>query len=316
MADCGKVWQEVKLEMSICINQKNNKKSTFVYYKRKDKKLTKFGTKKRTLCKEFDLILNGVDDKETELGLKIKRANKTLNDFVENKRGGMFQQEISIDGDTGVLGGKQIGRYIISGDVKGKINRKSIECDDKNFIKHGSILVQRIVAHIIKPYPHILIAACCSEMLGETYDYVILDTINQLTNISDYSSKFIVAIINSKLISWYAYRFIFANAIRTMQFDNPTTMKIPFPCIDLSKPHDKTAHDKLVALVDKMLTLKKTEHDEPNPQAKTVLQRQIGAVDGQIDTAVYELYKLTQEEINMVEGESNACNSAQGGVAL
>jgi hypothetical protein len=65
----------------------------------------------------------------------------------------------------------------------------------------------------------------------------------------------------------------------------------------------KNAHDNLVALVDKMLELKRKEHDDPNPQAKTVIGRQIGAVDGQIDKAVYKLYGLTEEERKVVEGE-------------
>jgi len=34
---------------------------------------------------------------------------------------------------------------------------------------------------------------------------------------------------------------------------------------------------------------------------KTVLQRQIEAMDRQIDQLVYELYGLTEEEINVVE---------------
>ncbi|GHU39339.1 hypothetical protein FACS1894190_03460 [Spirochaetia bacterium] len=302
VADCGKVWQEVKLEMSICINQKNNKKSTFVYYKREDKKLTKFGSKKRALCKEFDLILNGVDDKETEIGLKIKRANKTLNDFIENKRGAMLQKNVSKKGNIFVLAGKQVGRYFLETKiVKGKIDSKLV-LDEKALLANNSVLVQNIVAHIEKPYPHILISASLNN-LENRKSFVILDTVNQLTIKNDFSPTFILGIINSHLVSWYAYRFIFANAIRTMHFDSVTTMKIPFPEIYLSKPADKTEHDKLVTLVDKMLDLKRREHDEPNPQAKTVLQRQIDAVDSQIDTVVYKLYNLTDDEVKVVEGE-------------
>ncbi|MDR3061878.1 MAG: hypothetical protein LBU57_07175 [Dysgonamonadaceae bacterium] len=48
---------------------------------------------------------------------------------------------------------------------------------------------------------------------------------------------------------------------------------------------------------------KRREHDEPNPQTKTMIGRQIGAVDGQIDEAVYGLYNVSEEEIKVVEGE-------------
>ena len=39
------------------------------------------------------------------------------------------------------------------------------------------------------------------------------------------------------------------------------------------------------------------------PQDKTMLQREITALDKQIDKLVYELYGLTAEEIAIVEGK-------------
>jgi hypothetical protein len=39
------------------------------------------------------------------------------------------------------------------------------------------------------------------------------------------------------------------------------------------------------------------------PNGRTALQRQREATDGQIDTLVYELYGLTEEEISIVEGK-------------
>jgi len=39
------------------------------------------------------------------------------------------------------------------------------------------------------------------------------------------------------------------------------------------------------------------------PHEQTALQRQIEATDRQIDALVYELYSLTEEEIEIVEGD-------------
>jgi hypothetical protein len=88
-----------------------------------------------------------------------------------------------------------------------------------------------------------------------------------------------------------------------MQFDNPTTSKLPFPDINLSQKSDKDKHDRLVALVDSMLALKIRERGETLPQTKIMLGRQIAAVDAQIDALVYALYGLTEEEIGVVEGK-------------
>jgi hypothetical protein len=43
--------------------------------------------------------------------------------------------------------------------------------------------------------------------------------------------------------------------------------------------------------------------NKPNLQIKTVIERQIAALDTRIDKAVYRLYGLTEEEIKVVEGE-------------
>ena len=64
---------------------------------------------------------------------------------------------------------------------------------------------------------------------------------------------------------------------------------------------DRTAHDRIVALVEKMLALHKQLAAAKTPQDTTLLQRQIAATDKQIDQLVYALYGLTDEEIALVE---------------
>jgi hypothetical protein len=41
------------------------------------------------------------------------------------------------------------------------------------------------------------------------------------------------------------------------------------------------------------------------PHEQELLQREIDATDAQIDRLVYDLYGLTEEEIKIVEGETN-----------
>jgi hypothetical protein len=57
----------------------------------------------------------------------------------------------------------------------------------------------------------------------------------------------------------------------------------------------------MVKLVDHMLALHQQLASCNTPNEKTILQRQIDITDRQIDTLVYELYGLTDEEIRLVE---------------
>ena len=176
--------------------------------------------------------------------------------------------------------------------------------NDKGLIKNNSILVQNIVAHIMNPTPHIKIIAMPSSILDNKDEYILLNTVNQLENISNLDTKFILAILNSKLISWYAYRFIYSKAIMTMQFDNPTTSRIPMPSVDLTKKSDKEVHDKLVKLVDNIIAINKKLVGENNPNTKEILERQVRALDGEIDRLVYGLYGLSDNEIRIIENGS------------
>jgi type II restriction/modification system DNA methylase subunit YeeA len=51
-----------------------------------------------------------------------------------------------------------------------------------------------------------------------------------------------------------------------------------------------------------MLELKKREAAELSEHLKTVISRQIDSLDKAIDTAVYGLYNLSEDEIKVVEG--------------
>jgi len=64
---------------------------------------------------------------------------------------------------------------------------------------------------------------------------------------------------------------------------------------------EKVQHDKLVALVDNMLELQKKHQETRMERDKELYERQITFFDSQIDRLVYDLYGLTEEEIEIVE---------------
>jgi adenine-specific DNA-methyltransferase len=51
-----------------------------------------------------------------------------------------------------------------------------------------------------------------------------------------------------------------------------------------------------------MLALHQRLATARTPQEKTALERQIAATDTQLDTLIYALYGLTEDEIKLVEG--------------
>ena len=57
---------------------------------------------------------------------------------------------------------------------------------------------------------------------------------------------YLLALLHSKLINWYVYRFIYAKAIRTIHFDAPASDKIPVRAIDSLNKAYKMRGGKIV----------------------------------------------------------------------
>jgi len=116
--------------------------------------------------------------------------------------------------------------------------------------------------------------------------------------------NFLLGCINSRLLSWFFLQK--SNIAQRDDFPKivlQETRSLPFPKIDLKNRGDKSIHDKLVALVEKMLTLTPKLHEATSESEKDALQNAITTTDAVIDRLVYELYSLTEEEIKIVEGE-------------
>jgi len=118
---------------------------------------------------------------------------------------------------------------------------------------------------------------------------------------------FLLGLLNSKLGFFYFSQTCAAlegKAESYLRFKKQYVEGFPIRAIDFADPSDKSRHDQMVELVDRMLDLNKRLESAKTAYDKTTLQRQIDATDRQIDRLVYELYDLTDKEIQIVEGRS------------
>jgi type I restriction-modification system DNA methylase subunit len=292
--DGSKVWKEVKLEQVVIIVEKDVGHKIYQSGIAKDEQISILGKIDKKTAKEFGFFLNGVSDKEIIVAQKMLKNYLMMKDVATNQRGAMLQKEVGEAGELEVLGGASISRMGI-GEIKGKIDKEKVS-DDKAFMKSNSVLVQNIVAHIENPVDHIKIISAISD----DKNYIILDTINQLTLDKRYSNYFIWSLLNSELVNWYVYRFIYGKAIRTMHFDNFVTDRLPIPKVSL---RDQEGLIKLAKLLWELY--KKIEGSVENSNEYQKIKDEIAQTDKKIDQEVYKLYGLTEEEIKMVERQIN-----------
>jgi len=77
--------------------------------------------------------------------------------------------------------------------------------------------------------------------------------------------------------------------------------QLPIRTIDFADKADVARHDKMVAMVRRMLDLNKRVAEMKAGHKRVVIEREIAATDRAIDELVYELYGLTDKEIRIVE---------------
>jgi hypothetical protein len=118
-----------------------------------------------------------------------------------------------------------------------------------------------------------------------------------------FSYYYLLGLLNSALLSLYLKKISTQFRGGYIALNRQYIEQLPIRPINFSISADKARHDNMVQLVDQMLLLNKQLAEAKTGHEQTLLQRQIDATDKQIDKLVYELYELTPEEINIVEGK-------------
>jgi len=295
VVDCGKAFRDVKLEMCIVIYENQNEKlnDKIIVHNLYLLNLKKYSTNPYLVDRHFlteKRFITEIDKEREKIMNSILGKTITLGKICDIWRGLNLNRYVSdnpAEGLIKILRGDDICRYAI---VKfGWINEKYLK--NLNF-KPGDLVFQRIVAHIENPYPHIKLTGTLNR------NFVNINTITNISIKSEYKDlideKFLLALLNSRLISWFTYKYIYTNAIRTMDLVGEYAFSVPI--INPKFQFVKNVQSLFITLVDYMLFLNKTE--ERRKSEKDL----IDFIDKQIiDSLVYELYFKDKLKTNLLQ---------------
>ena len=279
LVDCRKVWDDVKLEQVIYIHELGSIIPTYFNLKRENHEFNIVDNVDKEECRRFEFLLNDLEPRELRIAHLMLKTQGMLGNHIKNTRGAGLQGALRDIGDSRVvIGGSNVQKYHLRGDR----GYTGIEAVSENALANpGNLLVQNIVAHIVNPVPHIKITA---HLLQEDeVDLLILDTVNQIQiTDNELSPHFVLALLNSKLVNWFVYRFLYAKAVRTMHFDNPITNRIPL-----------ADYSEKLELVEGIESEVKKIYANRHANEKSSQER--------IDKYIYELYGLSADQIALVE---------------
>ena len=124
---------------------------------------------------------------------------------------------------------------------------------------------------------------------------------NDKTSIIPTTDLYLLGFLNSNLSDFVMYSISSTKQGGYFEYKPMYVSQLPIRTIDFSNPSDKQKHDSIVELVKTMLALHEQKGAATEQGERARLEREIAATDEQIDTLVYELYDLTDEEIAIVE---------------
>ena len=118
-----------------------------------------------------------------------------------------------------------------------------------------------------------------------------------------YSLKFLLGIINSKLMNYYYSKINPEKGEALAEVKAAHLERLLIKRINFDLSADVARHDKMVVFVEEMLELHKRLAAAKSDADKKRIQRAVDATDRNIDALVYELYGLTDEEIKIIENK-------------
>ncbi|WP_120964499.1 DUF7149 domain-containing protein [Helicobacter pylori] len=227
---------------------------------------------------EIPLIKSG----EMEIVRKIKTDKISLRDLLEKSLQGNINtihlKDIQDQKETNgrIYKGANCHRYFLDMQyLFAKDNQITQQIFEKNY--YQNIIVTQNITGTSDAYR---IHANLIEVKDQ--EMLFLDTCN-LSYCKDLEhAKFLVGLLNSRLLDWLFRKTSTNNHVNLYELE---TLPIP----QITKSNQPTA-DKITALVDKILALK-----EKDPKANTL------ELEKEIDALVYQLYHLTDEEIKIIE---------------
>jgi type I restriction-modification system DNA methylase subunit len=190
----------------------------------------------------------------------------------------------------------------------GDVTRYSVEWNGKQWISYGPWLAAPRKPKFFTE-PRILFREITDPRTGllhvaytEEEYYNNPGIINCVSRDTPYSLKYLLGLVASRLMAhWH-----FSSSPKARKGVFPKILvndvrNLPIRTINFSDPAGKSRHDKMVALVERMLNLHKHEQAAKSDATRERIEREINVTDEQIDALVYELYGLTKEEIKIVE---------------
>lgn len=242
------------------------------------------------LSVKLKALRDKVDNNSIKLG-ELVNVNQAI--ALKHDRASCLFREARGDDYKKVLDGRDISRYAIHFPSNYLLYdvTKIHSCKREDiFLAKEKILFRRVGDRIIAAL--------------DTEQYYALNTLVVVTSKSEKMNlRFVLALMNSQLFSGYYRLFLKSTKKVFSEIQARQVEQLPVRQIDFDSPEEKNTYQELVVLADKMLELNKrlALTRDVSSFERDKIAHEIEGTDAEIDQKVYELYKLSKEENQIIE---------------
>jgi len=242
-----------------------------------------------------DILPVNILPEEIGIGEAIAENAVKASEYFKLARGAVPTRTLRSTGTVTVYRGKHVQGYtLLDSDEKISTSQAKGILQQHEHLNYPKVMAQQIVAHIFDPYPHIRFIGAYDDTGG-----LSVDTVSNIflrdRNMGEFPLKLFLGVFNSTVCSWFADRFVYAKAIRTMHLDNYHLSKLLMPKRTLwGEPPAK----RVVQLVDQRASITMPQADIADTDQAVEYAK---AIERQIDELVGRLFGLSEKQMELIE---------------
>jgi hypothetical protein len=220
LVDVSEVWAEVRLEQVILLSAAGERAAAYQSRVWRGDALSSPVEVPWRLAERLEAWPCGLDRSQQRFVRVLSRRTTAVGHLCRTFRGLPLQAKLAPAGKMAVLAGRDLMRWHVRS-IHGFMD------DNLPSARFAGerLLFQNIIAHVVRPRPHLRLIGCHDASGRAT-----LDTVNNLVaRRGDVDLHGVLGLLHTDFVNWYVYTVIYNQAVRTMHFDQYFLNKIPLP---------------------------------------------------------------------------------------
>lgn len=240
----------------------------------------------------FDLATRVRENSSVALGnmVEVKAGMKVRKDFVGSKKENGYHKKFLMGSDVKPHHTTWNGKWVCyDKELEVRFSNQSFR-DERIFLAPEKILVRQVMGK-----ERIYAAVDKGQHYVDQSLYVLLPT-NKA-----YPATFLAGVIASRLMSFYFSKTMSDGKATFPKVKGDQLKQLPLPKLNLKNADHKQAVADITKEVDELQKLHQQRAAATVPTQQQQLQRQLTQAERRLDRLVYDLYDLTEADIEQVE---------------